>query len=88
MSKLNVEMYGHIIEVEYDYTAPEKGNSRTPSIEEWVDIIDYKFESEEIADEFGLYKDSTRWIFEGELAEMIAAHERTQNVKKYGRYEF
>ena len=88
MSKTNIEMYGYTIEVEYDYTAPEKGSKRTPSIEEWVEIYDYSFESDEIAEEFGLYDDRSRRIFEDELTQAIIATERAKNIKKYGKFNF
>ena len=88
MSKTSVEMYGYTIEVEYDYTAPEKGSKRTPSIEECVDIYDYSLESDEVADEFGLYDDRSRQIFENELAQIIIEHERAKNIKKYGKFIF
>ena len=88
MSKINVEMFGYTIQVEYDYTAPEKGSKRTPAIEEWVEIYDYSFESEEVAEEFGLYDDRTRKAFEEELAQAIIELERAKNVKKYGKFIF
>lgn len=85
MSKINVELYGHVIEVEYDYTVPEKGSRKTPSVQEWLDIYDYRFESEEVAEEFGLYDERSRRTLENKLAEIIIEHERAQNLKRHKR---
>ena len=86
MSK--IDLYGYTIEVEYDYTAPEKGSKRTPSVEEWVEIYDYSFESEEAAEDLGFYDDRSRRVFENELAQAIIEIERTKNIKKYGKFYF
>ena len=78
MGTLKTEYWGYPLEVDYDYTAGGKGGKDTPPTPEEIDILDWRFESEDALEELNLYNERACAIFEDELREMIAAHEARQ----------
>lgn len=66
MNTITIELWGYSLWVEYELT------------DDSIDLLDYDFESEEAADECGLYNDNARWYFEEHLIETIAEYEAKQ----------
>lgn len=66
MKTITLKIWDYEVEVSYELS------------DDSIDILDYEFESEEAADECGLYDDSARWYFEENLTEAIAEYEAKQ----------
>lgn len=66
MNTIKVKIWDYEVEVSYELTDSS------------IDILDYEFESEEAADECGLYNDCARWYFEEHLNNAIAEYEARQ----------
>lgn len=66
MAMITLEYYGYLVEVEYELT------------DDSIDILDWRFESEEIAEELNLHNAHAKAVFEGELVQMIGEHENRQ----------
>lgn len=63
---ITIEYYGYSVDVEYELD------------DDSIDILDWRFESEDALEELNLYNERACAIFEDELREMIAAHEARQ----------
>lgn len=81
MSIFKTDYWGYPLEVWYEYTAGDKGDYYTPPTPEWVEILDWRFESEEALEELNLYDERACREFEDELCEMVAEMERGKTEK-------
>lgn len=81
MSVFKTEYWGYPLEIEYEYTAGDKGDYYTPPTPECVEILDWRFESEEALEELNLYDVKTCRSFEDEMCEKIAEMERSRTEK-------
>ena len=78
MSTLKVIYLGCNVEVEYEYTPYEAATRTSPESMEWVELYDYRFETEEEAEDCGLYDERSRAYLEGGLIELILDYERSK----------
>ena len=82
MSTITLNYWGYPVEVDYDYTEGDKGDYFTPPTEEWVEIHDWRFESEEALEELNLYNENACRSFEDEITQGIVEHERAKKARE------